>query len=185
MADFNIRLAVESDCDEIVRLRQELADYNKISDKMEMTAEKLRRDGFGDRKCFQCLVVEDMIASASKDNAVLLGYALYFYTYSAKVGRVLFLEDIFVSAAHRGRGIGSKLFQDVAQVGVAQGCQRMQWEAYAWNKPSIAFYKKRGAKNITDSESLHWFEINGPKLEQLAKQSFPAHLNRDVIADNR
>ncbi|XP_033731253.1 diamine acetyltransferase 2-like, partial [Pecten maximus] len=150
MSEYNIRPAEEGDCEDILRLRQELAVYNKTPG-LELTAEKLRKDGFGEQKCFECLVVEDTKATASQDKFVLWGYALYFYVYSTWSGRVIFLEDLFLSEEHRGRGIRSKLFHEVAQIGLAQDCQRMKWEVYAWNKPSIDFYKKRGGCNVTES----------------------------------
>ncbi|XP_021365749.1 diamine acetyltransferase 2-like [Mizuhopecten yessoensis] len=169
MLDYNIRPAVDKDCEEITRLRQELADYSNVLEKMGMTAEKLRRDGFGEQKCFECFVVEDTTTKTADGRAFLWGYALYFYTYSTWVGRVLFLEDLYVSAVYRGRGIGSKLFQTVAKAGITQGCERMKWEAYSWNKPSIDFYKNRGACDVTASENLNVFQMNRQELEHLSK----------------
>ncbi|XP_060079306.1 thialysine N-epsilon-acetyltransferase-like [Ylistrum balloti] len=169
MADYKIRQAVESDCEEILRLIQELADFEKMGDKVDMTVEMLRRDGFGEQKFFQCLVVEDTTAKGAEGTAVLWGYALYYYAYSTWSGRVMYLEDLYISPDKRGRGIGTKVFQQVAQIGIANDCTRMQWVALNWNKSAIDFYKARGAWDLTESEKWNVFRMDRPEMEQLAK----------------
>jgi diamine N-acetyltransferase len=46
----------------------------------------------------------------------LLGYALYFYTYSTWKGKALYLEDLYITRGCRGQGLGSALFNRVAKV---------------------------------------------------------------------
>ncbi|OWF44450.1 diamine acetyltransferase 1-like [Mizuhopecten yessoensis] len=172
MTDYKIRPAVEDDVEEILRLIQEFTEYLhvKIPEQLETISERLRRDGFGEQKCFEYLVVEDTTAKTAEGKTVLLGFALYFYTYATLVGRIIYLEDLFLSEAYRGRGIGAKLFKTVAQIGTAHNCQKMQWVAHTWNKPSIEFYKKQGAVNMTEKEKWNIFQLTRPESEQLSKK---------------
>jgi len=54
------------------------------------------------------------------DANTLLGYALYFYTYSTWKGKALYLEDLYVTPGCRGEGLGSALFNRVAKVGICK-----------------------------------------------------------------
>ncbi|XP_033731252.1 diamine acetyltransferase 2-like [Pecten maximus] len=169
MADYTIRPAVQGDCEEILRLIQELAEFEKMPEQVKMTVGTLRRDGFGEQNFFRCLVVEDKTTTAVEGKAILWGYALYYYAYSTWEGRVMYLEDLYMSPTYRGRGIGTKLFNAVAQIGVEQDCQRMQWVVLSWNKPSIEFYKARGAWDVTAKENWNIFRMDRPELEQMIK----------------
>jgi GNAT superfamily N-acetyltransferase len=62
----------------------------------------------------------------------------------------LYLEDIFVEAAHRGRGIGKAIFRELAGRALDAGCARMEWSVLDWNAPSIAFYRSLGAVGMED-----------------------------------
>ncbi|XP_069104051.1 thialysine N-epsilon-acetyltransferase-like [Argopecten irradians] len=167
MEEYTIRPAVAGDCEEILRLRQEMSVYNR-NPSLQMTADRLRKDGFGEWKWFECIVVEDKKMRA-QDQTFLWGYALYFYIYTTSIGRTIFLEDIFLSEQYRGSGVGSKLFSQVAQIGLAQDCQILKWEVYNWNTASIEFYKKRGAYDVTETTDLNVYQMNRLELEQLAK----------------
>ena len=73
----------------------------------------LRKDGFGEPKYFHCVVAE------SRDPAqrgALLGFALYFFAYSTWEGKMLYLDDLYVSEQHRGKGMGIALWKSVAKV---------------------------------------------------------------------
>ena len=109
---FSVRKAKKEDCKEILRLIQELADYEKMPNGPRIGAETLEEDGFGSsRAFFECFVAE----AKSKPNE-LIGYVLYFYTYSTWEGRSVYMEDIYVTPSCRGLGIGTKLWQSVVKV---------------------------------------------------------------------
>src|SRR3546814_20995685 len=75
------------------------------------------------------------------------GFALYFHNYStflAKPG--LYLEDLFVQPAQRGKGIGKRLLAELAQIGIARGCGRFEWTVLDWNEPAIRFSQSLGAE---------------------------------------
>lgn len=49
----------------------------------------------------------------------LIGYTLFFFTYSTFEGRCVFMEDLYVSPQYRAQGIGSRLMKGVAKVGIS------------------------------------------------------------------
>ena len=76
-----------------------------------------------------------------------MGLALYFFTYSSFLGKpVLWLEDLLVLPAERGRGAGKALLKALAKVAVTRGCGRMEWSVLDWNAPAIRFYRRIGAR---------------------------------------
>jgi GNAT superfamily N-acetyltransferase len=133
-----IRPAVRDDVPLILDLIRELAEYERAPDAVHATLEDLVRDGFGDRPAFHVLIADDDEGPA--------GFAFYFFTYSTWEGRsVLYLEDLFVRPAFRGRGIGLALMRMLASEAVTQKCARFQWQVLDWNQPAIDFYARLGA----------------------------------------
>jgi GNAT superfamily N-acetyltransferase len=85
------------------------------------------------------------------DEKKLVGYALYFYSYSSFLAKpTLYIEDIFVVEGRRGSGIGIGLFRRCAEEAVKERCGRMEWAVLKWNKGAIALYEKLGAKRLDD-----------------------------------
>ncbi|XP_023818399.1 diamine acetyltransferase 2 isoform X2 [Oryzias latipes] len=137
---FKIRPAKKEDCKEISRLIMELAVYEKMPDQVKIAHEELERDGFCENPFFQCLVAEVPEEHKSKEGFTVVGYALYFYTYSTWKGRSIFLEDLYVMPEFRGNGIGKGLLCKVAEVAdcftfnsvtlsSGGGCLAVSWSA--------------------------------------------------------
>ena len=113
---------------------------------------------------FRSPAAEVVIARAG-DTPV--GFAVWFHNYSTFLGRPgLYLEDLFVVPAWRGRGVGRALLVHLAAVAVTRGCGRMEWSVLDWNEPAIGFYKRLGAKPLND-----WtvFRLTGDDLSRLAE----------------
>jgi len=163
---FKVRLAVADDCDDIVHLIKELAEYGKMQDQVHMTAEQLRLDGFGKNIYFRCLVAES-VHSEPSNRSPLVGYALFFDRYSSWEGRCIFLEDLYVSPACRQRGIGWTLFKGVVKIAHDEGYHRVEFNVLAWNAPALAFYKKSNAINLTETEQLHSFRLDAAAIKCL------------------
>ena len=103
---------------------------------------------------------------AEADGAVV-GLALWYYTFSTFRGRPdIFLEDLFVEPAQRGRGIGLALLRHLAQRAVAENCRHIEWRVLNWNAPSIAFYASLGA---TMMQEWHVRQLGGEALAALAQ----------------
>lgn len=132
-----IREAKPGDEIAIHGLIQALAEYERAPDEVINTPEQLRIDLFGDRIC-DAIVVES-------EEGIVVGFALYYTSYSTWKGRCLYLEDFYVLPEYRRGGIGSELFQRVVDVAKERGVKRMDWQVLEWNEPAISFYKKHDA----------------------------------------
>lgn len=133
-----IRPATIHDTELLVSMIRELAEFENERDSVTISPEDLARDGFGPHPHFRALVAE-----WSRDPA---GYALFFGYYSTWAGRALFLEDLFVREAFRGRGIGRALLAAVARIAIEEGCYGIHWEVLNWNQRAIKFYESLGAR---------------------------------------
>nr|WP_298995234.1 GNAT family N-acetyltransferase [uncultured Allomuricauda sp.] len=139
---FSIRDAREKDMDQVLTLVQELADFEKESDAVEVNLSDLKEHGFGNNPLFHCFVAES-------DNRIV-GIALVFPRYSTWKGPVIHLEDLIVTQNMRGKGVGSALLNEVVKYGESKGVKRISWEVLDWNEPAITFYESKGAKVMRD-----------------------------------
>ena len=139
-----IRKAERSDVAAIFALIQELALYEKAPEQVTNTAEQLASDLF-DKELCEAIVAE-------KENQVV-GFALYYTSYSTWKGACLYLEDFYVIESERQHGIGQLLFDQVVQTAKDRKVQRMDWQVLTWNEPAIRFYEKQ--QSILDPEWLN------------------------------
>lgn len=103
-----------------------------------------------------------------RDGDIPIGFALYFYNFSTWLGRHgLYLEDLYVTPEHRGKGAGKALLQHLAGIAVAEGCGRFEWSVLDWNQPAIDFYESMGAKPQSE-----WvgYRLTGEALQALASR---------------
>ena len=148
--------ALESDVPVILDFIRQLADYEKLSGEVAATEESLRDTLFGARPYAEVLIAywEEMP----------VGVALFFHNYStflAKPG--IYLEDLFVNPAARGKGIGKALLTRLAELALERGCGRVEWAVLDWNAPSIEFYQRMGARAMDEWTT---FRLTGASLEQ-------------------
>ena len=151
--------ALEADIPLILALIKELALYEKLEDQAVATDASLRQALFGPRPS-----AESVIARIDGEPA---GFALYFHNFSTFLGRHgLYLEDLFVRPAFRGRAIGKALLAHLARVAGERGCGRFEWAVLDWNRPARDFYESLGAE-----ANASWvnYRITGDALERLAR----------------
>ena len=154
----SIRPARAGDCALLLAFVRELAEYEKQPEEVAATEADFLRDGFGARPRFEAVIADEDGQPA--------GFALWFYNYSTWTGRHgLYLEDLFVRPAHRGRGIGKALLVHLARLAVEQGCARYQWQVLDWNTPSIRFYEALGARKLPEWITMR---VEGSALVALA-----------------
>ncbi|MCF7559382.1 GNAT family N-acetyltransferase [Sabulilitoribacter multivorans] len=139
---FFIRNATVEDMPQVFKLIQELAIYEKEPEAVEVTIKDLEKDGFGEHPAFHCFVAEV--------NSKIEGIALIYNRYSTWKGKILHLEDLIVSQAVRGSGIGTALLDEVVKYAHSLGVKRINWEVLDWNESAIAFYEKKGANVMRD-----------------------------------
>jgi len=159
--DFVIREATAVDCDLIVTLIRELAEYERLSHEVEATAEKLRETLFGSNQYAEVLIAEHQGSA--------VGYALFFHSFSTFTGRPgLYLEDIYVKPNWRGKGFGKSIMIHIAKLAVERNCSRLEWAVLDWNTPSISFYRSIDAVPM---EGWTVQRLSGQSLENLASES--------------
>ncbi|PKP79932.1 MAG: N-acetyltransferase [Alphaproteobacteria bacterium HGW-Alphaproteobacteria-18] len=153
-----IRFAGAADTPVILRFIRALADYEKLAHECVADEDSLKATLFGPKPFAEVLLIEE--AGEAQ------GFALFFHNFStflAKPG--LYLEDLFVDPAQRGKGYGKALLARLAAIAVERGCGRLEWSVLDWNKPSIDFYLSLGARPMDD-----WtiYRMDGTALETLA-----------------
>jgi GNAT superfamily N-acetyltransferase len=159
-AEIQIAEATPDDVPVLLELIRGLAEYEKLSDEVSATAEGLHAALFGPRP-----VAEAILARVGR---VAVGFALFFHNFSTFVGRPgIYLEDLFVLPAHRGKGIGKALLLHVAALAQERGCGRFEWAVLDWNKPAIDFYRSLGARAM-DEWTL--YRLTGEPLAALAQK---------------
>lgn len=157
----SIRPALPEDARLILDFIRGLAEYERAPEQAIATEADILRDGFGSNPKFQCVIAEWDDQPA--------GFAFYFYNYSTWQGRPgLYLEDLFVYAHFRGKGIGKALLIYLAQVAVRENCGRFQWQVLDWNQPAIDFYESLGAKKLSEWITMR---VEGDAIEKLANES--------------
>jgi GNAT superfamily N-acetyltransferase len=153
-----IRSATVADVPLILDLIRGLAEYERLPHEVVATEALLRETLFGPAPGAEVLLAELDGESA--------GFALFFHNFSTFLGRRgLYLEDLFVRPAARGRGIGKALMRHLARTAIDRGCGRFVWQVLDWNAPSLAFYESLGANVVRE-----WLtcRLEGPALAALA-----------------
>ncbi|XP_035479982.1 diamine acetyltransferase 2b [Scophthalmus maximus] len=169
--NFKIRAATKDDCKDISRMIVELAAFENMADQMKISHKELESDGFCQNPFFGCLVAEVPEEHQSKEGFTVVGYALYFHTYSTWKGRSLYLEDLYVMEEFRGIGIGKGLMGKVAEVAKKKQCVRLQLSVLNWNTSTRDFYAAKGAQDLTEREGWHLIRFDGENLDNLANDA--------------
>jgi GNAT superfamily N-acetyltransferase len=153
-----IRAAAPADVPLVLRFVRELAAYEREPDAVVATEADFHAALFGPRPTAEAVIAED--------GAQPLGFALFFHNFSTWTGKPgLYLEDLYVTPAARGRGVGKALLAHLARTAVDRGCARLEWAVLDWNEPAIAFYRSLGAVAMGE-----WTvnRVTGPALQALA-----------------
>lgn len=137
-----IRKGNENDMPAVLALIRELAEFEREPDAVVITVDDLVRDGFSEQPLFQTFVAEI--------EGTIVGMALFYYRYSTWKGKTIHLEDLIVTDAMRGKGVGRALYEQVMQQAKADGVRRVEWNVLDWNQDAIRFYEKSGAKLLPD-----------------------------------
>lgn len=157
-AGFQILPARERDIPLILGFIRKLAEYEKLLDQVAANESCLRQSLFGARPAAEALL------AWWGDQAA--GFAVFFQNFSTFAGGPgIYIEDIFVELAYRGRGIGKALFAHIAELAKERGCARVELAVLDWNRPAVEFYRKLGAVAMDE-----WtvFRLSGWALDRLA-----------------
>jgi GNAT superfamily N-acetyltransferase len=154
----SITPATESDVPVILDFIRKLAEYEKLSHLVVATESDIHKNVFGPNP-----VAEVLLAYW---DGVPVGFALYLRNFSTFLGQAgIYLEDLFVEPAHRGKGIGKALLIRLAKIAVERGYGRLEWAVLDWNTPSIEFYRSLGAVPLDEWTA---YRLTGDALSLLA-----------------
>jgi GNAT superfamily N-acetyltransferase len=155
-----IRPATPEDVPAILALVHELAEYERSRHEVRADDQALRAALFGP--------APKVYAHVAEADGEVVGFALWFYNFSTWLGRHgIYLEDLYVRPAMRGRGLGKALLAELARIAVAEGCGRVEWWVLDWNAPAQDFYRALGA---TPMDEWTVWRLSGDSLRDLAGQ---------------
>ncbi len=140
MSNITIRPAISADASTILHFINELAIYEQAPEQVIATESSIKSTMFCAEPKVYGLICEYQQQA--------IGFAVYFYNYSTWLGKHgLYLEDLYVSPQHRGKGAGVALLRYMANIAVEQDCGRFEWSCLDWNTPSRDFYQALGARS--------------------------------------
>ncbi len=159
IAGLELRFAEPGDCQLVLEFIRELAEYEGLAQEVVASQDMLDRSLFGPRPAAEVVL-------AFLDGEAV-GFAVFFHNFSTFLGQAgLYLEDLFVRPAARGKGVGRSILRYLARLAVDRGCGRMEWWVLNWNKTAIDFYDSLGAEAMDE-----WtvYRLSGDDLDRLAK----------------
>jgi ribosomal protein S18 acetylase RimI-like enzyme len=159
MTACTLRPTTPADIPTLHRLMRDFATYEKLQDRFRITEGGLHDALFAADPPLDSILVDA--------DATTVGFALWYFIFGTFSGRYgLFVEDIYVDQAYRGRGIGMALFRHMARIAVQRQCAVMTWHVLDWNTPAIEFYHHLGSKPVRG-----WIaeELGGDALIALAE----------------
>ena len=157
--DGRVRPAVAADVPVILRLVRELADYEKALHEVDTTQEQMLSALFPSGR------EAAAFAHVAEVDGEVVGCAIWFLSFSTWTGtHGIWLEDLYVTPAQRGSGLGQELLATLAAICVERGYDRLEWWVLDWNTPSIGFYESIGA--VAQDEWTR-FRLDGPALGDL------------------
>ena len=155
----NIRNANINDSATILGFIKELAEYENMSNDVVATEDLIKQNIF-EKKWAEVIIAEF-------DNKPV-GLALFCHNFSTFLGKSgIYLEDLYVQPAMRGKNIGKALLSSLAKIALDRDCGRLEWSCLNWNEPSIKFYKSQGAIPMDE-----WtvYRVTNKELNKLASK---------------
>jgi ribosomal protein S18 acetylase RimI-like enzyme len=158
-----LRPAVAGDGELIAAMCARLSEDEDSPRASRFTAGIFRRDGFGKRPLFRCIIAE----LSGKP----VGYELHCPDYDTDLlCRGVYMADLYVEKAARGRGLGRILMAAAADDARHSGAAVMTWTAFRRNTPALALYRRVGHE-VSD---LIEFIAEGEQFRALAAAAEPA-----------
>ncbi|GAA4839465.1 GNAT family N-acetyltransferase [Actinomycetospora corticicola] len=153
-----IRPAEPADVPALVRFVHDLAAYEREPESCHLTEDQLHEALFGDTAA--------VFATTALVDDELAGAAIWFLTYSTWTGvHGIHLEDLYVSPAHRRRGVARALLAELARTCLRRGYARLEWAVLDWNTPALDFYATL-ASVPQDGWTTH--RVDGAALDAIA-----------------
>jgi len=159
MSTIQIQPATEADVPLILTLIKALAEYERLGHEVVATEAMIHESFFGATPHAQAVI--------ARMGGDAVGFAIWFSTYSTFLSRPgIYLEDLFVLPAWRGKGVGKALLRHLARIAVDRGCGRIEWSVLDWNETAVRFYRSIGARPMDE-----WtvYRMTGDEITRLAE----------------
>ena len=148
--DIKIREATKQDCQRMMELIKELAEFEKAPEQVTVNFDHFVESGFGSNPVWWAYVATsphpspkgEGVAENEAEGEAIHGFALYYIRYSTWKGQRMYLEDIIVTEKMRGHGLGKMLLDKLIEVAKEKKFSGIMWQVLDWNEPAINFYKK-------------------------------------------
>ena len=157
--DFTLRNATPADVPVVVHFVRALAEYEKLLHEAKGTEADFAAALFGPTPRAAAIIAE-----ADGRAVGLCVWHRTFSTFTARHG--IWVEDVFVEPAYRGRGIARAIFKRLAQQVKEEGGARLEWNVLDWNEPAIGAYRAMGARGL-DQWTMQ--RVDGAALDRLAE----------------
>jgi len=157
--DIEVQPATDADVPLILQLIKALAEYERLAHEVVATEAMVRESFFGAAPHAQAVI--------ARIDGDAVGLMIWFSTYSTFLSRPgIYLEDLFVLPAWRGKGVGKALLRHLARLALDRGCGRIEWSVLDWNETAIRFYRGIGARPMDE-----WtvYRMTGDAIKQLAQ----------------
>ena len=140
MSRISVRKAVLEETGLVGQLIRQLAEYECLSNELEIDEVILSESLFGvaDDPGPEVLVVE-----SSGDNRIV-GFSLFIHILPSTIH----IEDLFVSSDRRKIGAGIAFLSSVAKIAISRRVKCIEWSCLDWNQPALDFYASLGAQRI-------------------------------------
>ena len=158
----SIRAPRREEIPRIWQMLKGLAEYEKMTDILTGTPAMLEAALFAPGSTLEARLAEE--------NGELVGYALFYPVFgSFRAVWRLWLEDLYVSPAARGRGVGERLLAEMCRIASQRGWFCVDWEVLDWNEAALGFYQRLGGVDLGGG----WFRyrLKGDAMRELASRA--------------
>lgn len=153
---FEICESKKEDLEQILELIKELAIHENMLEDVKCSVKDLEQSFF-----------ENNYAKALslKVDGKIIGYAMYFYTFSSFWGLGgLYLEDIYIQKEYRKKGYAKAVFKYLAKICKEKNLKRLEWVCLNDNDLGINFYTALNARHMSQWRT---YRLEGKNLEAL------------------
>lgn len=160
--DFSIRLATNEDVAEVYAMAYELAEQQGILERFCATEHSLLKMVTDPKETTTTLVATHL--------EEIIGFAMFTLLKNNRLyhhGYAMYIDELFVKAKHRGKGLGTALFRYIAKEALTKECNRLEWWVTEGNEGATKFYKNIGAYPLTEMTT---YRFKKPDLERFSEQ---------------
>lgn len=142
--DYQIRPIEQQDVEQVYRLLLDLAQHEKIADRLVVTPDKMKIELFDS-------IVDWHSEVVVIPNGTIIGFCLYSFANTNRAFNrtpLLNIDDIYVHPEYRTLGIGQKLLQSLSKIAKDKNIERIELWCIKKNMLGQLFYQRNGARKL-------------------------------------